>query len=322
MSVADDVLAHYPAPLHGQAQPLGNHGGFSNACLFRVHCSTGILCLRRWPLEVGESRVADIHALMHRAAGLDFVPRILRTTAGASFIRHSDSVWELATWMPGTASFRDSPSAERLRAACAALASIHRAWAHPSTVRLPCPAVQRRLDAVKAWQPRIDAGWQPPVDTRDPVAPWAQRAWPIVRRRLPQLPNLLLPWRSRPVRAQPCLCDVWHDHVLFTGDRVTGLVDFGSYKLDHVSVDLARLLGSMVGDDDTLWTLGLDAFAEHRPLTGEERALARDLDRSGVVVAAANWLRRLYRDGRTYSDRQAVAGRLAALVTRLEASGG
>ena len=78
--------------------------------------------------------------------------------------------------------------------------------------------------------------------------------------------------------------------------------------------DLARLLGSMVGDDGAMWGVGLEAYGG---LSEEERALARVLDRSGVVVAAANWLRWLYREGRRYDDRAAVAARVAGLVGRL-----
>ena len=31
-----------------------------------------------------------------------------------------------------------------------------------------------------------------------------------------------------------CLCDIWHDHVLFTVDKLTGLVDYGSVKVDNI----------------------------------------------------------------------------------------
>ena len=46
-----------------------------------------------------------------------------------------------------------------------------------------------------------------------------------------------------------------------------------------------------------------------------------DLDETGTILGAANWLRWLYRDGRSYEDRNAVARRLEVLVRRLEAWG-
>jgi Ser/Thr protein kinase RdoA (MazF antagonist) len=117
---------------------------------------------------------------------------------------------------------------------------------------------------------------------------------------------------------QPCLCDVWHDHVLFEGDAVTGLVDYGSVKRDHVSADLSRLLGSLVPDDPGLTAAGLEAYLRLRPLSGQEQALVAALDETGTLLGAANWLRWLYHDGRRFEDRSAVARRLAELVGRLE----
>lgn len=320
MSLPDDVLTLYPAALRGPATLLGNHGGFSGACLFRVESAVGTLCLRLWPPGVHPSQITAVHALMRRAvdAGLDYVPRIHQATSGETLVRVADAYWELATWMPGRASFCDQRSPERLRAACVALARLHRVWAEPVWRAMPCSGVERRLAVARDWLPRIGADWQPRADADDPVAPWAERAWTLVRLRLLELPALLTPWLARPMSQQPCLCDIWHDHVLFTGERVTGIVDFGSCKIDHVAVDLARLLGSLVGGDRAMWSAGLDAYAQVRPLDAEERALAEVLDRSGIVAAAANWLRWLYVEGRTYPERTAVARRVAALVERLE----
>jgi Ser/Thr protein kinase RdoA (MazF antagonist) len=317
MTLAAHVLAHYPAPLRGPITPLGNHGGFSGARLFRVESPAGASCLRAWPGNVSADRLAFIHALLRRAAGLDFVPRPLPTTHGDTYVRAGDRFWELTPWMPGAASFHTEPTPGRLRAACAALARLHHAWSESPSRRGVCPGVERRLNAAADWMRLIATGWQPPADA---LAPWPGRAWTILRQRLPELPRLLAAWRQRPVPLQPCQCDVWHDHVLFTGDRVTGVIDFGSCKEDHVAVDLARLLGSLVGDDAASWSAGLEAYEQHRPLTAEERALAHDLDRTGTVVAAANWLRWLYRDGRRFDDRAAIRDRLAALVRRSEDS--
>jgi Ser/Thr protein kinase RdoA (MazF antagonist) len=119
------------------------------------------------------------------------------------------------------------------------------------------------------------------------------------------------------VAIQPCVCDLWHDHILFQRDAVTGIVDFGSVKEDHVAVDLARLLGSLVGDEAAMWEVGFAAYERVRTLTAEERELARVLDRTGTILAAANWLRWLYHERRRYDRPDAVRDRLAALVRRV-----
>jgi homoserine kinase type II len=120
------------------------------------------------------------------------------------------------------------------------------------------------------------------------------------------------------VPLQPCLGDLWHDHVLFDGDTVTGLIDYGAARLDHVAVDLARLLGSLAGDESNLRAAGLTAYRRVRPLSPDEEALVTVLDRTGTILGAANWLLWLYREGRVFEDREGVARRLAALVERIE----
>jgi Ser/Thr protein kinase RdoA (MazF antagonist) len=321
MSLAAQVLAYYPAPVRGTVTALGNHGGFSGARLFRVEAPAGAFCLRAWPPDISSPRLHTIHSLIRRAtdAGVDFVPRVVPTAAGQPFVAAADRLWELTDWMPGAATFHRDPTPERLRTACTALARLHRAWSEPNPRRAVCPAVERRLAAARDWLALTSAGWRPAPDPSDPVAPCVGHTWDLLRRRIPEVPALLDPWLRRPVALQPCLCDVWHDHVLFTGDRVSGLVDFGSVKVDHVAVDLSRLLGSLVGGDTARWCAGLQHYEEQRPLTAEERELARDLDRTGTVVAAANWLRWLYHERRAY-DRPAVGRRLAGLVERMEGS--
>jgi Ser/Thr protein kinase RdoA (MazF antagonist) len=159
------------------------------------------------------------------------------------------------------------------------------------------------------------SGLQPPFGGE--LEPLARRAWWHVEHRRGELVSLLSPWAGpRPV--QPCICDVWNRHLLFEGDRLTGLVDYGEAKIDHVAVDLARLLGDLAGDDEAGWQTGLAAYRSLRPLTAEEERLARVLDRSGVVLGAAAWLRRLYLEGRRYDDMQAVSRRLGVLVTRMD----
>ena len=227
----------------------------------------------------------------------------------------------MTTWMPGRADFESSPSRARLANACAALAQLHAAWAGFATSHGPCPAVQRRLLRLREWEALVQSGWRPAFAAcNDPTLRyWSERAYGCLPRFLEPSRQALHSWANVAVPIQPCLCDVWHDHVMFEGDHVTGIVDYGSVKPDNVAVDLARLLGSLIGDDAELRPAGLDAY---RAAGGTLPARADELinlrDRTGTVLGAANWLRWLFVERRVYEDLSQVTRRLRALVARIE----
>jgi homoserine kinase type II len=327
---AGAVLARYPFALRGGACALGNRGGFSGARLWRVQGAAGPLCLRAWPGHESRQRLDFRHRLMARArdSGLTFVPAVFRTTGGDTAVEYANRLWEVAEWLPGRADYRAAPSPSRLVAGCQALARLHRAW---EPVRppdpAPCPALLRRLEAAREWGERIGSGWRPAPglpsrgEEADRLAETVGRAWAVLVRQLGRVPQLLRPWSARAVRMQPCLCDVWHDHLLFEGERLTGLVDYGAVKVDGVAADLARLLGSLVGDDSRGWQIGLAAYREVRPLAEWEAELARALDETGLILGLASWLGWLFVEGRVFEDRAAVASRLGELVERAEGWG-
>src|SRR5205085_11670626 len=113
--------------------------------------------------------------------------------------------------------------------------------------------------------------------------------------------------------------DVHHEHVLFTGDQVTGLIDFGALRIDTPLTDVARLVGSLVGDDAEARRIALDAYAELRPLSEADRRLVDVLDQSGVVLGALNWLKWLYVERRDMGPVTPIVRRLDELLARLEA---
>ena len=117
---------------------------------------------------------------------------------------------------------------------------------------------------------------------------------------------------------QPCLCDIWGAHVLFTDNAVTGLIDYGAVKDDHVAVDLARFLGDCVGDDDVMFTVGLDAYREAGGILDVPDELVRVLDRTGTLCGVINWLFRIEEGGCHRLDVEAVAARVKRLATRVE----
>ncbi len=317
------VRTRYPAVFgSGPLVPLGNRGGFSGARLWRGDTPAGSFCLRAWPPAEALPRVQSRHRLMTlaRAAGLSFVPVVFPALDRFTVVSEAGRLWEMTEWLPGRADFAEHPSRPRLAAACIALARLHRAWEQARETPGPCPAVRRRLDLLREWLDLVRTGWQPLASptAREPVRAVAERAWRLLPARFQDLPQLLERWSAGSWPLQPCLCDVWHDHLLFDGDRLVGIVDYGAVKVDHVAVDLARLLGSLVGDDAAGWEHGLAAYRAVRPLTPEEEELARVLDRAGTLLGAANWLRWLYHEGRDFEDLAAVAGRLRALVERIE----
>jgi Ser/Thr protein kinase RdoA (MazF antagonist) len=153
--------------------------------------------------------------------------------------------------------------------------------------------------------------------------------WPELesraRRILRLVPNLaggvlvlLEGCRPSKVPLQFCIGDIWRDHVLFHGDRVVGLVDFGSSRVDNVSADLARLLGSMAGDDRQWWQIGLAAYQAIRPLEEAERRLVKAFDRSTVLMSGLNWIDWIYRQGRVFVSGDAIPHRLDEILLRLE----
>ncbi len=300
---------------------LGNRGGFSGARLWRVSTMAGDFCLKAWPEgAMTPPRLAWIHRLLNlaQAADLGFLPRVVPGLDGATCIEDDHRLWDMTTWLSGEASFHQEPTIARLASACTALAELHRAWSNGGTRLGPCPVIGRRLDALDNFE-RLRAGsWRPEPLGDDPLRPSVHAAWRLLEEAVPRALQRLRGWISRNLPLHPCWCDPWHDNLLFTGDRLTGLVDHGSVKVDHAAVDLARLLGSLVGDSPQMWNLGLAAYESVRPLTEEERALVPLLDETGVVVAASNWLRWLYHEGRRYDSTANVSGRLRDIVARLE----
>lgn len=281
------------------------------------------LCLKAWPSQGFDPNLLErMHALMSRArrARLTFVPEIRARADGQTWIKSNGRYWDLTTWMPGQADFHQHPAPVRLAAACGALAQIHAAWQPNSGSSGACPSVARRLDALTDWNKLLATGWRYNAN-ETPEQSWRPllvRAWNLAVDHGHHLSVMLGSWQTKPVRLQPCIGDVWHDHILFEADRVSGIIDYGAVRTDHPATDVGRLIGSLVADDEAGWATALAAYRAVRALSWEEESLARLLDRSGAIVSLFNWLRWCGRGERTLADPDAVTKRLAELVERVE----
>jgi homoserine kinase type II len=304
------VLGGYAFPRPGMPRPIP--AGFSGARLWRFDSSAGAFCLRAWPSAFPLKRLAYIHRLLARAraGGLAFVPRVEQARVGATWVQFHGRLWEVQEWLPGAADFHAASAPQRLAAACQALARLHQCWAAAEEgVVEVCPAVKRRLEAATEWRARWNAGWRPP-----------RRLAPALTRAMADIPYRLGPWRRSRLRLQPCHGDPWRDNLLFDGDGLTGVVDYGAVKMDHPAADVARLIGSCVWYDADGWSIGLRAYRTVQPFSVEGEELARTLDVTGTAAAAARWVWWLEDQQRAPEDTAAAQRRLAELVRRLEST--
>lgn len=298
---------------------LGAAGGFSGARLWRVTASDGEFCLKAWPEHIDRGWLQRVHGWMSvaQSRGLPFVPRVWQNRAGESCIAHAGRVWDLVEWLPGKSEQR--PSTQQLESACTALARLHLVWEQCEPGCEVPESVRRRLHVASKWQAIIQSGWQPDWEACPlPAAPTLQRIWRRLPAQLPQIPELLMPWTRKRVTLFPCLCDVWNEHVLFAGEAVAGIIDYGSMRIDTPAADLARLLGSYENDAESLWRVGVTAYRRIRELSQDEEWLAHLLDKTGTVLSAASWLDWLVRTPRPFDDYDAVAKRTEALAKRME----
>lgn len=331
-----EVLRKYPAMYCSlKVVPFEGSRGFSGAEVLKLNGGPGQFCLRRWPTErPSDVRIRGLHRLLKIIADRGVSPVAVPIAAenGSTLVKSHGELWQLEPWMPGSADYWQHPSDTRLQSAMAALAAWHRAAAkfEPKADEArwfanrgdaTSPAVLERLQIIKRWQSGM---WRESQQTLADAASFFREMGEQILRLFglvaPKVIQHLRAAASVGVRLQPCLRDVWHDHVLFTGDEVTGLIDPTACRSDTVATDLARLIGSFVGDDQRARQCALEEYQRHRTLTLHELGLVEVLDQSAVALSGLTWLDR-YRQGRLPDDQvrqQQVIERLSRILQRLE----
>ncbi len=322
----EQVLRVYPDDCQPRAvEALLETGGFSGARLWRLQSPYGPLCLRRWPPgHPDQQRLEFIQAVLWHVdqEGFHRVPLPLETRHRHGYVLFAGHLWELTHWLPGTADYRRRPSPARLKNALAALAKFHCAAATfplPDNGPVDSPGILERRGRLRGLlEGRIDVL----------RAATHNGAWPELAARGQVLlelfsvaaPRVMATLESAArlhVGLQPCIRDVWHAHVLFQDDDVSGIVDFGSMRPGSVAADVARLLGSLACDDAEAWKMGLRAYERVRPLSDDERQLVAAFDQSTVLMGGLQWLEWLYLEERVFSDPAGVLARVDEFVQRL-----
>lgn len=321
--------------------------GFSGAIVLRVVVQDNAqtpeseYCLRGWPPDsLPRERLLGLHRLLDHVhkCGVSQVPVPLKSKFGTTLYAEASQFWQLEPWLPGVANFHSDPSDARLRNAMTVLAQWHEAASRfepreseaawfKSFSAANSPTVADRLDRIERFRGQDVAKLRQRIEQTTHLPPWGDEFNELVdlSRRILDLFQLsaervaeeLSSYRDLRFRLHPCLRDVWHDHLLFEGDQVTGLIDPSAARSETPATDLARLLGSLLGDDDNRWDVAISAYRGVRPLSDREAGLARVIDQSTVLLSGLTWLERLFVHRLSYSNPPRVLERLRQIAKRL-----
>ena len=308
--------------------------GFSGADIFHLKLHTGEFCLRGWlPNALPEERILGLHRLLEfvEQQGVSQIAVPVKSKRGRSLVSHQGRFWQLEPWLTGDANFHANPCRDKLRSAMETLANWHHVAAEFSPnknelnwfrceQRSVSPAVQERLKKIARWQNGHAKKVQRIMcaERETEFRQLGTRVFLAFDRLAPRIMNELRAVLEQPFSLQPCLRDIWHDHVLFEGNSVTGLIDLSACRLENIATDLARLLGSLVEDDREAWTFAVNSYRQLHEFSDAEWNLMRILDHSTVLLSGLFWLNRKYLQPARILDERAVLDRLRGIVRRQE----
>ena len=316
----EQVIARYDVGHAALVDPLGNAGGFSGCCLWKVRSVVGEFCLRRWPRpHPSLEHLSWIHEVLQHvyAEGCFFVPVPIKSNDGSTLVEFGEHYWELTDWVPGTANFFDDPCDARLQSAIECLAKFHQSSSRFSRRSSPSENLaivirnlERVGEAIELAEEQIDTTTSTELIN----------LFSILKRQSLSHSKMLLqqlrPFGNKELQQHPVIRDIWHDHIFFVDDKVSGFVDFGALRTDSPCFDLARMLGSLVGDNPLRMAQAIDFYQALRPLQDFEQELIPLLDRCGVLIGCFNWIRWLVVERREFESLPAVAKRVQLLTNR------
>lgn len=298
--------------------------GFSGAGIWKVTDLQGQSFSVKRHNEFAPDHLAWIHRVLRhtRICDCDFVPEVRQTENGNSHLEFDNAIWETSSWMPGEAGFADHPNDERLKNAMKALAKFHQSAAQVNFDFRPSPGVKRRSDALADLPNTLRRAAQsiqnsPNLQPQTELQTTLQSLNRIASTCIDQHADALKTMLQQTLPLQPVIRDLWHDHLLFTEDRLTGLIDFDAMQMDSIAMDLTRCLASIVPDDPDRWGFALTAYASVRPIQRSEMDLIDVIDPINVILSAANWLKWIAIERRHFANPGAVRTRLGTINRRL-----
>ncbi|RMF43333.1 MAG: aminoglycoside phosphotransferase family protein [Planctomycetota bacterium] len=300
--------------------------GLSQSRVVRCHSPSGPLCLRGWPATVSRKHLDFIFEAINvaRQAGIETVPRYIHPQAISGWVEADNRLWELTEWKLGTADFSAQPTSSRLAAATSCLGNLHRIWRHWRSGTASSPGVVRRLQIVnRLLNTNLTRRWLDSVHTglfanrASELEFMARRTIRAFEAHGTAVRQSLAALLAVPVPVHPVLRDVHVEHVLFAGDQVSGIIDFGALAIDEPVVDLVRLLASCRPDRRD-WLAAIAAYEQASGVVVDQRRLAV-LDQASCLLSAVQWAEWLLFQGLQFDTPLGrLIDRWKKLVERLE----
>ena len=276
------VFSFVGLPTGGQFVPIDQ--GFSSTRVWRYTTSIGDWAIRWTPQTTSDrERMAWIAIYLSklRINGAAYLPTPLHLKTGESFVENRSGLLQVETWMSGDRLTPTSTENQK-QTAIYSLADFHKL-----SGRLAQRSVAP-LEITSAFQKRIQLLEQIELNERPSSPAWDELQGLIkdgvgpARRKLEEV-------RDCETTILPVHGDSRAEHFLFTGDQLTGLIDFGAMRFDTPWVDLARLCGDLSTGDQNEFCRLIAIYADQIDSNVDVNAVTA-LHLSGIVIACARWL--------------------------------
>ncbi len=308
-------------------QSLGNNGGFSGSQLFRVATHSGSLLLRKLPRTGNPygKRQIWIHQVIEHCFqnGCWFLACPEKSVAGATLVNFNDSLWQAERWIEGEASYESNPSNSKLDSIFGSLTQFHEISSKFSSKLGPVPAVRNRISRlhqladIRSEEIRQSLQVRPaPLKAR--LFPLAIQVCELFHRFRDPVAHDLNQLSDQNLRLVPCFRDIWHDHLLFEGEKLNGIVDYGALDIDHPATDISRLSVSLASDDPSSFPNAYEAYRRHANLSDLEVELGFTLNRANILMSSMNWIDWIYRQERTFDSHELIEKRMSRNIKHMQ----
>lgn len=289
--------------------------GLSGATVAHCRASDGHeYALKRWPASFSRSRIESIHRVIihswEEGCKIVALPIVFQLPANQTRINTSGTVlavngehWELCQWRPGEP-LPYSADLNSIRRGAEAISQFHVSAASLGSIQQPPPIIKERLRTLASRRQHIPIPSQliDRPDLPSVVVAALRDASQLMRlnwnEACDQIHRSLTKHADCSTATQYVLRDVHAEHLLFSAEKPTGLIDFDAVRIDTPAADLARWAGSFLPGQhsvEEVWEAVLAGYCGNTDQSGHADMnslikLATDLCFAGTWLSLANWL--------------------------------